>query len=123
MRRGQKRIARGAGYVYDIKVQLGRKATVEAQFLQAAETPFFQRAEVEKPEFNGLLDLVCVLPCKNDPRYMGFKQLYPGHGMREAFRITKGCRQCLWQTLCGQIIQVIWFYHRRNERGKQGHPQ
>ena len=58
----------------DIEVKLGGKAAVEAQFFLAIEAAFLQRAEIEKAEIDGFLDLVGVVSGEQNPGDMGFDQ-------------------------------------------------
>ena len=58
----------------DVEIEVGREPAVESQFLGAEVPARFQRAEVEEPEVDGLLDLVGEFAGQQHPGDVRFDQ-------------------------------------------------
>ena len=87
------RIIRRADDGHHVQVDVGRKAAVQAQLVLAANVPEFERAEVQKRQLQGLLDLVGEFARQQDPGDVGLHQRDLVHGARVARGLKQGADQ------------------------------
>ena len=85
----QVRSVRRAANRHHIEIQLGRKTTVEAQFLGTEIPALLQGGKIEKAEVDRFLDLVGKVAGKDHPGNMGFDDAQFAQRVAESERIVE----------------------------------